>query len=220
MGNELTMARQGVQLSSLEDAFRFAIAVTKSRLAPKHFDTPEKVMIAVQYGMELGYTPMQALQSIAVINGRPSVWGDGLVALVRASGKMEDIRESIDGTGDKRAATCVVKRRDQASEVSKTFSVADAMRAGLWGKAGPWKQYPDRMLQVRARAFALRDTFADVLVGIQCAEEVRDYIETEPTRIEDGDELPIGSEVADAILGDDLTDEEKAEIEAREAIDA
>ena len=51
-------------------------------------------------------------------------------------------------------------------------------KAGLWGKAGPWSQYPKRMLQMRARSFALRDKFADALSGLLMAEEVQDYSTT------------------------------------------
>ena len=50
----------------------------------------------------------------------------------------------------------------------------DAQKAGLQGKSGPWSQYPKRMRQMRARAFALRDVFPDVLRGMPIAEEVMD----------------------------------------------
>ena len=50
----------------------------------------------------------------------------------------------------------------------------DAKRAGLYGKQGPWQQYPKRMLQMRARAWALRDVFPDVLRGVHVAEEAQD----------------------------------------------
>ena len=43
------------------------------------------------------------------------------------------------------------------------------------GKQGPWTQYPKRMRQMRARAFALRDVFADILKGMPIAEELQDY---------------------------------------------
>ena len=211
----LPMSSRGVQLQSLEDAFRFGTAVVQSKLAPRQFDTAEKVMIAVQHGLELGLTPMQSLQSITVINGRPCLWGDGLVALVRGSGKLSDMQERIEGTGDQRKAICTVSRVDQASRVTREFSVQDAMKASLWNKPGPWKQYPDRMLQVRARAFALRDTFADVLCGIGFAEEVRDYVQPQQDRIEDGDEINIGDAAAE-ILGDDFPEDEKAAIRAEE----
>ena len=58
-----------------------------------------------------------------------------------------------------------------------TFTVGDAIRAGLWKKAGPWTMYPKRMLQMRARSFALRDAFPDVLRGLVATEEVEDYQE-------------------------------------------
>jgi hypothetical protein len=116
---------------------------------------------------------MQALQNIAVINGRPSIWGDAALALVRGSAVCDDVIETIDGSGDQRTATCVAKRVGK-EPVPRTFSVADAKKANLWGKAGPWQQYPDRMLQQRARGFALRDAFPDVLRGVITAEEAQD----------------------------------------------
>ncbi|KAA0971263.1 recombinase RecT [Aureimonas fodinaquatilis] len=159
---------------SMEDAYRLGKAVCVAGMAPKGMDTPEKCMIAIMQGMEVGLTPMQSLQRIAVVNGRPTIWGDGAMALVRASGLCEYVRETVRGEGDARVAGCVVKRRNEPDEVTRTFSVADAKKAGLWGKQGPWQQYPERMLQMRARAFALRDVFADVLGGLYVREEVDD----------------------------------------------
>lgn len=157
-----------------DGAWRIATAVTKAGMAPKGLDTPEKAMVAIMHGMEVGLTPMAALQSIAVVNGRPTIWGDGAIGLVRGSGKCEWIKERIDGEGDAMVAVCEVKRKGEADAIKATFSVADAKKAALWGKAGPWQQYPKRMLVMRARAFALRDGFADVLRGLGIAEEVQD----------------------------------------------
>lgn len=152
----------------------FAEMAAQSELMPKDYrGKPANIMIAVQMGSELGLAPMQALNSIAVINGRPGVWGDGLIGLCRQSPLCEDIQERIEGEGDARMAVCVAKRRD-ASPSTGRFSVADAKRAGLFGKAGPWTQYPDRMLQNRARGFALRDAFPDLLRGLKTVEELRD----------------------------------------------
>ena len=50
----------------------------------------------------------------------------------------------------------------------------DAKRAGLWGKPGPWTQYPRQMLFNRARAFAYRHAFADALFGVGFREEEED----------------------------------------------
>jgi hypothetical protein len=93
---------------------------------------------------------------------------------VRGSGLCEFIKERIEGAGDARMAVCEAKRRGEPEPIRRTFSVADAKKAGLWGKQGPWQQYPERMLQMRARAFALRDGFADVLGGLYLREEIED----------------------------------------------
>ncbi|MBB3997249.1 recombinase RecT [Aureimonas pseudogalii] len=159
---------------TMEEAYRLGKAVCLAGMAPKGMDTPEKCMIAIMQGLEVGLSPMQSLQRIAVVNGRPTIWGDGAMGLVRGSGICEFVRETIEGQGDSRSAVCTVKRRGEAEEVSRRFSVADAKKASLWGKAGPWQQYPERMLQMRARAFALRDVFADVLGGLYLREEIED----------------------------------------------
>jgi hypothetical protein len=157
-----------------DGAWRIASAVCKAGMAPKGLDTPEKAMVAIMHGLEVGLTPMAALQSIAVVNGRPTIWGDGAIGLVRGSGKMEWIKERIEGDGDSMVAVCEIKRKNEPAAEPAKFSVADAKKAGLWGKQGPWQQYPKRMLAMRARAFALRDGFADVLRGLGIAEEVQD----------------------------------------------
>jgi hypothetical protein len=79
----------------------------------------------------------------------------------------------MSGEGDKLVATCTAIRVG-AEPVVRSFSVEDAKKAGLWGKAGPWQQYPKRMLQMRARGFAVRDAFPDVLRGLITAEEAAD----------------------------------------------
>ena len=151
----------------------FARAVVAARMAPSGFETPEACMIAILHGMEVGLTPMSALQRIAVIGGRPTIWGDGAMALVRASGLAASIEERIEGTCPSDwVGVCSVRRRGDVHPVERRFSVEDARRARLWGKAGPWSEYPQRMLQMRARAFALRDVFADVLGGLYLREEI------------------------------------------------
>ena len=159
---------------TMDEAYRMAKAVCMAGMAPKGMDTPEKAMIAIMRGMEVGLTPFQALDKIAVVNGRPTIWGDGAMALVRGSGICEWIRETIEDEGDKMVAVCRAKRRGEVEPIIGTFSVADAKKAGLWGKAGPWQQFPKRMLQMRARAFCLRVGFADVLGGLYLREEIED----------------------------------------------
>jgi hypothetical protein len=85
------------------------------------------------------------------------------------------VQEFFEGEGTANPiAVCIAKRRGR-TPVTVRFSVEDAKRAGLWGKQGPWTQYPKRMMAMRARGFALRDAFADVLKGLITAEEAQDY---------------------------------------------
>ena len=160
--------------TTMDEAYRMAKAICLAKLAPKGLDTPEACMVAIMHGMEIGLAPMTALQRLAVVNGRPTIWGDGAMSLVRASGLCEFVRETCLGQGDALTATCEAMRRGEPEPIVRTFSVADAKRAGLWGKSGPWQQYPNRMLQMRARAFALRDGFADVLGGLYLREEIEE----------------------------------------------
>lgn len=157
----------------LDQAFRLSQALAVSGMAPRGMDKPEQIMVAIMAGAELGLAPFQALQSFAVVNGRPTLWGDGLMAVVRGRGVR--VKEWIEGEGDQRVAHCVATRPDSGEEIARTFSVDQAKKAGLWGKQGPWQQYPERMLQMRARALSLRDGCADMLRGIQIREEVEDY---------------------------------------------
>lgn len=175
--SELTPTTKSFSLTpqSLDEALRFADTLAQSNIVPKDFQgNPGNILVAIQWGMELGLQPMQAMQNIAVINGRPALWGDAVIALVRGSPLCEYIYETDDGE----TATCRVKRRGEEEQV-RTFSMADAKMAGLAGKQGPWSQHPKRMRQMRARAFALRDVFPDVLRGMPVAEEVRDMVHTE-----------------------------------------
>lgn len=171
------VGERGIMLTSLDDLWRFAQYVSTSGLAPKGMEKPETILVAIQLGLELGISPISALQNIGVINGRPGIYGDAALALVRASGLCESYEQKWDGLGDKRKAI-VTSKRFGAEPQTHEFGVEDARRAGLWDKAGPWKQYPDRMLLFRARGFNLRDNFGDVLKGMRMTEELADTLVT------------------------------------------
>lgn len=176
-------AATGLALATFDDAFRFAKMVSSSEFAPKDFKgKPESCLLAIQHGSEVGLSPMQSLQSIAVINGRPTIWGDAALALVQSSPVCEYVREYTEGEGDNLTAVCEAKRRGYPQPTVSRFSMADAKRAGLAGKSGPWTQYPARMLTLRARGFALRNAFADALRGLITAEEAQDYPQPLPEK--------------------------------------
>lgn len=171
--------------STFAEWMQLAEIYAKSSMVPKDFQgNVGNVYHVMQMGARLGIDPGFMLQNTYVINNRPAMFGDLALSIVRASGKLEYIKEGYRGTesaakkevGDDFAAVCEVKRHGQEA-VTQTFSVADAKEAGYWGKTGPWTTAWKRMLKFRARGFALRDVFGDVLQGLSDGYEQRD-IET------------------------------------------
>ena len=169
---------RGLIFTGFDELARFAQAIVVGGFAPRGLEKPQAVLAAIQAGMELGLTPMKALASVMVVNGRPAIFGDTPLALCMASGQFDHSQFEEKEVGKSGADTwgysCTVARKGCKPHTA-TFTVADAKRAKLWGKDGPWTFYPDRMLKARARSFSLRDTFPDVLGGIGIQEEVEDY---------------------------------------------
>lgn len=179
--SELIEQKQGFSLqpANLAEAMELATTISNSEMVPKDYKgKPGNTVVAMMLGSELGLHPIQALQNIAVINGRPSVWGDALLALVQSNPSFESISETFNK--ETMTATCKIKRKGCELHIEE-FSQADAQTAKLWGKQGPWTQYPKRMLALRARGFALRSVFADALCGLVSVEEAQDYNITDIT---------------------------------------
>lgn len=160
----------------LTEAMALCKMMANSDIVPKEFQKkPENLLIALGMGGELGLSPFQAMQNIMVVNGKPSMWGDAVLGLVRASGYLEMIEETYDTST--KTAICKVKRKGEP-QIIRTFSMADAVAARLDKKDGPWQNYPRRMQQMRARSWALRDGFTDILKGLNIVEEARDIVDT------------------------------------------
>ena len=173
MSEALSKAGQTFSLvpTSLDEAMKFSKILSDSDLVPKDYKgKPGNVLVAMQMGLEIGLQPLQALQGIAVINGRATVWGDAMLALVKAHSSFESIDETYSPTT--KTATCTVKRKGQPVQV-RTFSEEEAKTAGLLTK-DIWRLYKTRMLQMRARSYGLRDVFPDVLKGLAMTEEAQD----------------------------------------------
>ena len=182
-----------------QEAEKLAKLLCKTKLVPPGFESIDLCLIAILQGMEMGLPPLTALQRMALVEGKLTLWGDGALALVLKSGLCTSITEWM-GLGEQDGLTkengvetpirdmtfdplmqkreddwiafCEVTRAHWSKPIRRSFSVFDAKRAGLWKKEGPWLDYPKRMLQMRARAFALRDAFADVLGGLYVREEI------------------------------------------------
>lgn len=175
---------------TFKEAMDYCKMVSNSNFCPKEYKgKPDEVFVAMQHGAELGLKALQALQSIAVINGKPGIYGDVALALCKTSPDYEYVKEWEENG----VFYCEAKRKGEPAKQSK-FGDEEAKRAGLFGKQGPWSQYPQRMKMFRARGFALRDVFPHVLKGLAIAEELQDY----PTERSMGDAKIIEEETSRA----------------------
>ena len=160
-----------LKVNSIGEAMQVGEMIKQSGFAPPKMSVVD-IVLAIQMGLEIGLKPLQAVQNISVINGKPSLWGDAMIALCKQHHDWEWSQETFDA--ETQTAKCVVKRRGEPEVVSE-FSMEMAKKARLSGKQGPWQDYPQRMLQMRARGFALRDAFPDALKGLISTEEAQDY---------------------------------------------
>lgn len=193
-------------------ALKLAEFYSQSGTVPKDYiGYPGNILVAMEFGAEIGLKPLASLQNIAVINGRPSLWGDALLGLVLAHKDNQGVDESFDIKTQ--TATCLVKRKGR-KEITWTFSFADAVAAGI--RNNPvWKTYPRRMAQMRARGFAIRDMWADVLKGLGSAEEQRDIANAKDITpdVELSREQPAGQSSSDSLAAELDLANKKAEVE-------
>jgi hypothetical protein len=189
----LDAGSNGLVVRNFPDMWALAQCIHRAGMAPKSLAKPEQVLVAIQMGAELGIPPMQSLANIAVVNGRPTIWGDLLVALVRRRPECEYINELWEGTGENRKCVCRAKRRGQP-EIVREFGYQQAKVAGLL-QSGTYQKYPDRMFQCRARAWAIRDLFADLLAGVVSTEEAQDeqFADAPTPSLTSGDDAPLAS---------------------------
>lgn len=199
--------------TTMDEAYRYAVGVVHGGLAPNSYDNdPSKVMLGVLAALEAGLPPMFGLRNIAIINGRPTIWGDAAMALLQSAKvltnqKTREIGTQFDPGLDREqwpddfGFSVSLWRKGQEDPYVGTFTIGEAKRAGLWNKrSSPWLTYPKRMLMIRARSFPLRDGFADALAGLAIREEVEDY---------DLGEVEKVTEARNNLLKLDMGDDEK-----------
>jgi hypothetical protein len=168
-----------LQPTTFPELIQLAKILAVSDIVPKDLRGKEaNVLLVLMFGNEIGITAAQALQNVMVVNGRPCLWGDAVMGLVLASSVYEDSKDEF----NEQTMTATFRSKRKGKDwVVRTFSMLDAAKAKLDKKEGPWQEYPKRMLFHRARSWALRDSFADVLKGFRYYEEERDTINMEKT---------------------------------------
>lgn len=209
---------------AMKAARDYADTILKSGFVPDHYKkmgdkAGDAVIIALQYGSQVGFRGITALQNISVINGMPSLKGDACSALIQGSGEVEAWEERYEGEpyADNFRHVIVCKRRGRA-ETKYEFSVADAKRAKLWiteedvkkdykKQYKPWYTYPKRMLRYRNLGFLSRDVFPDLMQGFVIDAEAQDMpIHAQPeVEVQDASGNPVsikkkaGSSATDSV---------------------
>jgi hypothetical protein len=143
-----------------------AKTLVASGFLPQSANTPEKAVAIILAGRELGIGAWQALQTINVIQGKPTVSPQLMLALINASGQLDDMTIN----GDAKGCTVMMKRRGRQPH-TETFSFADATALGLAGKDN-YKKQPAVMLRWRAVAACARVVFPDVILGLYTPDEM------------------------------------------------
>ncbi len=180
-----------------------------SKIIPKDLrGEPASVAIVIATAVELQIGPMMALREVYVVNGRPQLSANLMVALVRRSGACRYFRKIH---SDLEKAIYETQRADSDEPVRMSFTIEEARIAGLTGKDGPWKQYPAAMLRARAKSILAREEYPEILAGFYSYEEADDYSGGPPSR--DDYEAPprpaaAEPEVIDAEVVDDDGDAE------------
>jgi len=153
-------------LSPAEVNWKTAQKIANTPFVPTAFrGKPEAVFAAILYGDELGLGPMQSLNSIHVIEGKPSMSPELMRALVARAGHRLDVKLA---SNDK--VVLWGKRADNGSEATVEWSMKDAQQAGLAGR-GAWKTYPRAMLLARATSEICRQIFSDCIMGLSYTPE-------------------------------------------------
>ena len=194
------MAKSGFSLvaGNFEEAMKIANMLAGSKLVPQQYQGhPEDVLIACSWGESLGLKPLSALNAIAVVNGRPQLFGDALKALIMKHGTIEENWDNEQGIWTMTA------HRKGFPDVTWSYGYNDAIAAGhvsynpqsnTFGlgarKSEAWVKYTKRMCQLKCRNFVIRDAFPDVIQGIDIEGSDDDVMQISEVQTEPVTEVP------------------------------
>lgn len=204
------------QLSALH---KYASILVSSGLLPYQVNTPEKAMTIILKGRELGIPPMLALSQIVIINGKPAMQSELMLALIYKKlpdFKMEILRSDAEG--------CIIKvSRDGKNFSEFPFLKSDAERAELFEKSrnkgkgpGPWLTYPTAMYRARCISAMARILAPDVILGVSYTPEELESIEKDvtPSAVQEKEKVIINH--AEKIQKEKEEEEIKKKLEAEE----
>ena len=157
---------------------RLAHSIHGTELVPAAFrGRPAAVMAAMMRGYEMGFGPMQALDSFNVIEGKVGLTAEAMRGMIVGAGHLFVPEVTND------YAEIVCRRSDWPADMTRTvrYGLDDARKAGLLapsrsGRPTAWQKFPRAMLTARATSEAGRRYFPDVLAGMSYTpEELADF---------------------------------------------
>lgn len=177
----MLIGKRGVELGTLDDLLRYAEHLSRSELCPAQFrGKAADLAVAIEYGLELGMSPLTAGRSIYVVHGRTALEEQASLALCRAHPDWEDGFITWEGEPDTDdfAAVYTIKRKGETQQ-SFRFSLRDAKRAGL--NNPNYRKFPANMCGWRAVGLAIKFVFPDAVKGTMMVGEAAS-IPKEPAR--------------------------------------
>ena len=186
-----------VEAKDNAELLRYCAALVRAEMVPDRFDTPQKLFGALMFVRSVGLQDV-AIRQIAIIHGTPSMFGDLPLALVQKSGKLKSLSErwfdkeykeicfeNKNLNADVYGAVCFIQREGENERESYSFTIDDAIQAGLYPDKNshkPWMRYTRIMLRYKARSIALKSKFADLISGVSIAEYDHDVLGSEEMR--------------------------------------
>ena len=178
-----------------------AKAIAESKLFG--IQTPAQALALGLLCQAEGRHPAEAARDYHIINGKPSLKSEAMLArFQQAGGKVdwhEYTHESVSGTFS----------HPQGGSLKVSWTMQDATRAGLTGNP-TWKKFPRQMLKARCISEAVRGIFPGVLSGLYAPEEVSEFTpvqavtEPEVLQIEAPKEEPLPEQINSVNLMDRL----------------
>lgn len=143
---------------------KFAQRLIASGFLPQAIRTPAQVLAIIQTGQELGIPPMQALRQINVIQGKPTLSAELMLAKMIKGGVKLAWLKSSDTEAELKASR-------PGTSFTGRFTMEEARLAGLLIKDG-WKRYPKAMLRARVVSLVARVVAPDLIAGMYTPEEL------------------------------------------------
>lgn len=187
--NNLSIYEQPEMLNSL---MKHADMLANSTVIPLALrKKPADIFVILQLGHELSLPPITALNRIHVIDGKPTLSGELILALIRQKFPAAVIKFETSDDADikKMWATCTMARckEDMDNAFTSKWDFNKALKAQLLNKDN-WKKMPQVMLRWRACSEAARIVFPDILLGLYTPDEAADINQTDPVILnEDGE---------------------------------